>query len=90
MLAMAVLAAVMFGGASRRVRADWVYAWGYNFNGQIGDGVSQPVAFTHGYVLAYHVGAVLLIIGGALVLILLEHVPAPTRTPAAELLAEPV
>jgi predicted MFS family arabinose efflux permease len=58
--------------------------------GQIRDGVSQPVAFTHGYVLAYHIGAVLLIIGGALVLILLEHVVAAARTPAAELVADPV
>src|SRR6266516_2493301 len=41
--------------------------------GQIRHGIDPHVAATHGYVLAYHVGAVLLLIGGVLVLFLLEH-----------------
>jgi len=51
---------------------------------QIHDGVAGPVAATHGYVMAFHVGAVLLVIGGALVLFLLEHVVAEPRNPMAE------
>jgi EmrB/QacA subfamily drug resistance transporter len=58
--------------------------------GQIDHGVLAPVALTHGYVLAYHVGAVLLIIGGVLVLFLLEHVIAQPRNPVAELIPDPV
>jgi EmrB/QacA subfamily drug resistance transporter len=56
--------------------------------GQIHTGVLAPVAFTHGYVLAYHVGAVLLVIGGVLVLFLLEHVIAEPRNPVAELVPD--
>jgi EmrB/QacA subfamily drug resistance transporter len=56
--------------------------------GQIHDGVLPPVAFTNGYVLAYHVGAVLLIIGGVLVLFLLEHVIVEPRNPVAELVPD--
>jgi EmrB/QacA subfamily drug resistance transporter len=52
--------------------------------GQIGNGTAPPVAATHGYVLAYHVGSVLLVIGGVLVLFLLEHVVADPRNPLAE------
>jgi EmrB/QacA subfamily drug resistance transporter len=55
---------------------------------QVKHGTNQSVAFTHGYVLSYHVGAVLLIIGGVLVLFLLEHVVADPRMPAAELGAD--
>ena len=47
-------------------------------------GESLHVAQTHGYSLAYHVGAVLLAIGGVLVLLFLEHVIAQPRNPAAE------
>jgi signal transduction histidine kinase len=54
-------------------------------SGQIASGVRAPVALTHGYVLAYHVGAVLLVIGGVLVLALLEHVVAEARNPLAEM-----
>jgi hypothetical protein len=50
---------------------------------QVTGGTSAPVAATHGYVLAYHVGSVLLVIGGVLVLFLLEHVVA-ARTALAE------
>ena len=52
--------------------------------GQIHSGTAAPVAATHGYVLAYHIGSVLLVIGGVLVLFLLEHVVAAPRNPLAE------
>jgi hypothetical protein len=57
--------------------------------GQIHDGVAAGVAATHGYVLAWRVGAVLLSIGGVLVLALLEHVLATPRNPEAEIIAQP-
>ncbi|MFN2518182.1 MAG: MFS transporter, partial [Jatrophihabitantaceae bacterium] len=57
--------------------------------GQIGHGVVPAVALTHGYVLAFRVGAVLLAIGAVLVLILLEHVVAQPRSPVAELSPAP-
>jgi EmrB/QacA subfamily drug resistance transporter len=47
-------------------------------------GVSVAVAKTNGYVLAFHVGAVLLVIGGVLVIVLLEHVLAVPRNAMAE------
>jgi EmrB/QacA subfamily drug resistance transporter len=50
-------------------------------------GVAHAIAATHGYVLSYRIGAVLLVIGGVLVLFLLEHVLAEVRNPAAEELA---
>ena len=53
--------------------------------GQIRHGTDGHVAATHGYALAYHVGSVLLAIGGVLVLFLLEHVVATPRNPMAEL-----
>jgi predicted MFS family arabinose efflux permease len=56
--------------------------------GQIRTGVRPDVAATHGYVLAFQVGAVLLAIGGILVLALLEHVTAEARNPLAEVDAE--
>ena len=52
-------------------------------------GVLPAVASTHGYVLAWRVGAVLLLIGGVLVLALLERVLATPRSPEAELVAQP-
>jgi MFS family permease len=52
--------------------------------GQIHDGVLPALASTHGYVLAFRVGAVLLLIGGVLVLMLLEHVVAQPRSAVAE------
>jgi EmrB/QacA subfamily drug resistance transporter len=50
------------------------------------DGVGPAVASTRGYVLAWRIGAVLLAIGGVLVLALLEHVLATPRNPEAEAL----
>jgi MFS family permease len=51
---------------------------------QVSGGTAPRVAATHGYVLAYHIGSVLLVIGGVLVLFLLEHVVAAPRNPLAE------
>jgi EmrB/QacA subfamily drug resistance transporter len=56
---------------------------------QVHGGTSRAVAYTHGYVLSYRVGAALLVIGGLLVLALLEHVIATPRQPEAELDPEP-
>jgi EmrB/QacA subfamily drug resistance transporter len=60
---------------------------------QMADGVAPAIASTHGYVLAWRIGAVLCAIGGVLVLALLEHVVATPRNVEAEALAagaEPV
>jgi EmrB/QacA subfamily drug resistance transporter len=54
---------------------------------QISDGTLPAVASTHGYVLAWRIGAVLCAIGGVLVLFLLEHVLATPRNAEAEVLA---
>ncbi len=53
--------------------------------GQIRHGTLPDVAATHGYVLAFRIGAVLCLIGGVLVLFLLEHVVAQPRSAVAEL-----
>jgi len=60
--------------------------------GQMRHGVSQAVASTHGYALAYHVAIGLLLIGGVLVLVFFEHVIATPRQAEAEidLTPEPV
>jgi predicted MFS family arabinose efflux permease len=58
-------------------------------NGDIADGVLPGVALTDGYALAWQVGAVLQLIGGVLVLFLLEHVLATPRNPEAEIIAQP-
>jgi predicted MFS family arabinose efflux permease len=53
-------------------------------------GTSAAVATIHGYALAYRVGAALLVIGGLLVLALMEkNVLATPRQPEAEITAEP-
>ena len=52
--------------------------------GLMRDGFDHAVAITHGYVLAFRVGSVLLLIGGVLVLVLLEKVIAVPRTPGAD------
>ncbi|MCW2523907.1 MAG: proP, partial [Frankiales bacterium] len=52
--------------------------------GQIDDGVLPAVAATHGYVLAFRVGAVLLVIGGTLVLLLLERVSPLAHSPVLD------
>jgi EmrB/QacA subfamily drug resistance transporter len=57
---------------------------------QMHHGVSAAVASTHGYVLAYRVGAALLVIGGVLVLLLLEQVLAQARMPGVEIDADDV
>jgi EmrB/QacA subfamily drug resistance transporter len=46
---------------------------------QMHHGVARAVASTHGYVLSYRIAAALLVIGGVLVLALLEHVLAQPR-----------
>jgi hypothetical protein len=58
--------------------------------GQIRAGVPPAIASTHGYALAFHIGSVLLVIGGVLVLILLEQVVATPRQAEAEITAVPV
>jgi MFS family permease len=55
--------------------------------GQMHHGVSQAVASTHGFTLAYRVAFVLLLIGGVLVLALFEKVIATPRNPEAEVAA---
>jgi EmrB/QacA subfamily drug resistance transporter len=59
---------------------------------QAGHGISRAVAIVHGYVRAYHVGAVLMLAGGVLVMALMEkNVLATPRNPEAEAVAaEPV
>ncbi|MGH8960043.1 MAG: MFS transporter [Jatrophihabitantaceae bacterium] len=57
---------------------------------QIHDGALPAVAATHGYVLAFRIGVVLLIAGGVLVLALLEHVSAAPRNHAEDLVTESV
>ena len=52
--------------------------------GQMHHGVATAVARTNGFVLSWRVGAVLCLIGGVLVLFLLEHVIATPRTAEAE------
>ncbi|HMC71189.1 MAG TPA: hypothetical protein VKJ07_18675, partial [Mycobacteriales bacterium] len=52
--------------------------------------VDAAVASTQGYALAWRIGAVLLLIGGVLVLAVFERVAATPRSPEAELLAQPV
>src|SRR5947209_329367 len=56
--------------------------------GQVAHGVAPSVAATHGYVLAFRIGAVLLAIGGVLVLVLLERVSTSMRQAGAEDLPE--
>jgi EmrB/QacA subfamily drug resistance transporter len=53
--------------------------------GEISHGVLPEAAATHGYVLSFRIAAVLLVVGGVLVLALLEHVTAQPRNPVAEL-----
>jgi MFS family permease len=55
---------------------------------QIHQGVNALVAQTHGYVLAYRIAAILIAIGGVLVLLLLEHVDATPRQPGLDLEGE--
>ncbi|MDP9116131.1 MAG: MFS transporter [Actinomycetota bacterium] len=57
-------------------------------SGQIHRGILPAVASTHGYVLAFRVGAVVLLIGGILVSVLLEHVTADPRNALVEAVAD--
>lgn len=60
---------------------------------QVRDGAMPAVASTDGYALAYRIGTVLLVVGGVLVVLLLERVSAEPRNPHAEITAaepEPV
>jgi hypothetical protein len=57
--------------------------------GQIRHGVAPSLAATHGYVLAFRIGTVLLAIGGVLVLLLLERVSTEARNPLLEATPEP-
>ena len=54
--------------------------------GQMHHGVAAAVARTNGFVLSWRVGAVLCLVGGVLVLFLLEHVIATPRNAEAEVL----
>jgi EmrB/QacA subfamily drug resistance transporter len=56
---------------------------------QVHQGVLPAVASTQGYVLAFRVAAVLLVISGLFVLALLEHVSAQPRNSVAELSSVP-
>jgi hypothetical protein len=51
--------------------------------------VAPSVAATHGYALAFQIGAVLLAIGGVLVLVVLEHVSATPRQAEVEIAGAP-
>lgn len=51
---------------------------------QVADGVAGPLASVNGTALAFQVGAVMCVIGGILVIALLEHVVAEPRNPLAE------
>jgi EmrB/QacA subfamily drug resistance transporter len=53
-------------------------------DGQVRHGTPPAIALTHGYALAFRVGAAMLAVGGVLVLALLEHVTAKPRTALAE------
>jgi len=57
--------------------------------GEMRNGVATDVAATHGCVLGFRVGAALLLVGAALVLVLVEHVTAQPRNPAAEFSVDP-
>ncbi len=56
-------------------------------NHAIATGTAKAVAFTDGYVLSFRVGVGMCIVGGILVLALLEHVIAEPRNPLAEEIA---
>jgi hypothetical protein len=52
---------------------------------QIHQGVAVGAAETHGYVFSYRIAAILCIVGGVLVVALLEHVAATPRQPGLEI-----
>jgi hypothetical protein len=57
-------------------------------DGKIRQGMLPAVALTHGYVLAFRVGAAVLAVAGLLVPVALEHVSAKPRTALAEVPSE--
>jgi MFS family permease len=58
--------------------------------GQVRDDVPAAVAATHGYVLAFRLGAALTAIGGVLVLALFARVNAQARNPLVESSSHPL
>jgi EmrB/QacA subfamily drug resistance transporter len=56
---------------------------------EVSHGVAPKLAAVHGYVLAFRIGAAMLVIGGVLVLVLLERVSTEARNPLAEASIEP-
>ncbi|HVT64588.1 MAG TPA: MFS transporter [Mycobacteriales bacterium] len=52
--------------------------------GQMASGVIPPIAYTHGFVLAYHVSVGLFVAGALFVLVFFEHVVATPRNPELE------
>jgi hypothetical protein len=54
----------------------------------VSHGVAPRTAAVPGYVLAFRIGAALLVIGGVLVLVLLERVSTEARNPLAEVAVE--
>jgi hypothetical protein len=52
---------------------------------QIHQGVATGVASTHGYAFAYRIAAILCVIGGVLVVVLLERIAALPRQPGLEI-----
>jgi EmrB/QacA subfamily drug resistance transporter len=57
---------------------------------EIQHGVLPNVATTEGYVLSFRIGAALLVIGGLLMMLLIDRVTPETRNPTAEAVAESV
>ena len=55
---------------------------------EVAHGAAPAVAATGGYALAFKIAAALLLVGGVLVMLLLEEVAAQPRNPAAELTPE--
>jgi EmrB/QacA subfamily drug resistance transporter len=53
--------------------------------GQVHDGIAPAVAATHGYALAFRIGALLLLTGGIVVFALLERVAATPRMAGVDL-----
>jgi len=56
--------------------------------GQMAHGVESAVASTQGFAMAWRIGALLLVVGGVLVVALFEHVLATPRNAEAEAIAE--
>jgi len=52
---------------------------------EIQHGVSPDVAVTAGYVLAFRIGAALMVLGGVLIMVLFERVNPELRDPTAEM-----